>query len=162
MKKIRITLICSGEQEFPGCNELLAGCPEFRIVSHLDSLAAGGAWYAFTHSDLVMLDEAAVTSTGGTALRQVHEQFPFLKLLLVLDKSSRNKTMEALSMGVSGVIERADLVASIRKAIPLLVGGETWVSRNMVRSLHAQLKYAGDESLFAGKTRAGHYGHKLN
>lgn len=162
MKKIRITLICSGKEEFPGCAELLDACPEFRIVSRLAGVKANGAWYALTHSDIVLIDESAVIQAGGAAMRRLHEQFPFIKSLLVLEKSSRNKTMEALSMGVAGVMERMELVNSIRKAIPLLMAGETWVSRGMVRSLHTQLRFTGDESFFSAPSARHETDRKLN
>ena len=51
-------------------------------------------------------------------------------------------------MGVTGVMERAGVLTSVRKAIPLLCAGETWVSRTLVKSLHSQLQYTADDSLF--------------
>ena len=101
-----------------------------------------------TASDLILLDECAVSQDGRDVVRQVHENFPFTKILLIMEKVSKNKTMEALSMGVTGVMERAKILASVRKAIPVLYAGETWVSRALVKSLHSQLKYADEDTLF--------------
>lgn len=148
MKKIRITLICAGKEEYPGCGDVLESCNEFEIVARHSSLSTPGIWHDLTCSDVILLDEVTVSQDGSAAVRAVYESFPFVRILLVIEDSSRNKTMEALSMGIVGVMERANMVASIRKAIPVLYSGETWVSRGLVKSLHSQLIYAGEDSLF--------------
>jgi DNA-binding NarL/FixJ family response regulator len=148
MKKIRITLVCAGKEDYPGCADVLATFHEFEIIARHHSLTTAGIWRDLSNSDVVLLDESAVIQDGSDSVRAVHESFPFARILLIIEKSSKNKTIEALSMGITGVMERVNMVASIRKAIPVLYSGETWVSRGLVGSLHSQLKYAGDDSLF--------------
>ena len=148
MKKIRITLIVAGKEDYPGCGDILAACSEFKVIARYDRLTADGIWNDLSRSDVILLDEAAVSCDGKQAVRRVHDSFPFARILLIMEKSSRNKTMEALSMGITGVMERASVLTSLRKAIPVLCAGETWVSRGLVGSLHTQLIYAGDDSLF--------------
>ena len=148
MKKIRITIIFSGKEEYPGCGDIIATCPEFEIVARHPTLLSADIWQVLTRSDVILLDELAVSESGGGAIREVHECFPFARILLIMENVSRNKTMEALSMGITGVMARTSMLASIRKAIPVLYSGETWVSRGLVKSLHNQLKQAGDDSLF--------------
>ena len=148
MKKIRITLVIAGEEDYPGCGDIIATCHEFAITARHTSLTTPGIWQDLTASDVILLDEHAVSQDGRDAVRHVHESFPFIRILLIMEKVSRNKTMEALSMGITGVMERAGVVASVRKAIPVLYSGETWVSRTLVKSLHSQLKYADEDTLF--------------
>lgn len=148
MKKIRIILVIAGKEEYPRCGDILAACSEFEIIAHYTGLSADGIWTDLSRSDVILLDEVAVSRDGRDAVRRVHESFPFARILLVMEKISRNKTLEALSMGVTGVMERASMLATIRKAIPVLCSGETWVSRGMVRSLRRQLVNSGDDSLF--------------
>jgi DNA-binding NarL/FixJ family response regulator len=148
MKKIRITLVIAGKEDYPGCGDIVETCTEFQIVARHGSLTAPGIWQDLTGSDIILLDELAVSQDGRDAVRTIHESFPYVKILLIMQKTSKNKTMEALSMGITGVMERACMLASVRKAIPVLYSGETWVSRGLVKSLHSQLKYAGDDSLF--------------
>jgi len=148
MKKIRITIISSSEEEYPGCRDILSACAEFEVIACYSSMTEVDIWQALSRSDVVLLDEAAIRSDYGQAVRRVHEVLPFARILLILDKMSKNKTMEALSLGVTGVIERDSMVSSIRKAIPVLYSGESWVSRRIVKSLHSQLKHAGDDSFF--------------
>ncbi|MBT8117209.1 MAG: hypothetical protein KJO66_05210 [Gammaproteobacteria bacterium] len=139
----------AGKEDYPRCADIVEACSEFQIVARHGSLAAPGIWQDLTCSDVILLDELAVSQDGRDAVRSIHESFPFAKILLIMEKNSRNKTMEALSMGITGVMDRACVVSSVRKAIPVLYAGETWVSRGLVKSLHSQLKYAGDDSLFS-------------
>ena len=153
MKKIRITLVIAGVEDYPGCGDIVETFTEFQIVARHGSLTAPGIRQDLAGSDIILLDELAVSQVGRDAVRTVHESFPFAKILLIMQKTSKNKTMEALSMGITGVMERACVLASVRKAIPVLYSGETWVSRGLVKSLHSQLKYAGDDSLFPHTSR---------
>ena len=148
MKKIRITIVIAGREDYPGCADVVETCNEFEIVARHDSLVSPGIWQDLSGSDVILLDETAISQDGREVVRDVHASFPYAKILLIMEKTSRNKTMEALSMGITGVMDRAAMLSSMRKAIPVLYSGETWVSRGLVKSLHTQLKFAGDDSLF--------------
>jgi len=148
MKKIRITIVIAGKEDYPGCGDIVEACSEFEIVARHDSLTAPDIWQDLSGSDVILLDELAIGQDGQDAVRSINRCLPFTKILLIMEKNSRNKTMEALSMGITGVMERASLRAFVRKAIPVLYSGETWVSRGLVKSLQTQLQYAGDETLF--------------
>ncbi len=147
MKKIRITLIIAGKEDYPGCGDIIETCNEFAIVARHAALASPDLWRDLSRSDVILLDEQAVSQEGAHTVREIHESFPFVRVLMIKKKSSKNKTMEALSMGITGVMDRANILASIRKAIPVLYSGETWVSRGLVKSLHTQMKFAGDDTL---------------
>jgi DNA-binding NarL/FixJ family response regulator len=148
MKKIRITLIIAGKEDYPGCGDIIETCNEFEIVARHSALSSIDLWRDLSRSDVILLDEQAISQEDAGTVREVHESFPFARLLLIMEKSSKNKTMEALSMGITGVMARANILASIRKAIPVLYSGETWVSRGLVKSLHTQMTFAGDDTLF--------------
>ena len=148
MKKIRITLIIAGKEDYPGCGDIIETCSEFEIIARHTALSSIDLWRDLSRSDVILLDEHAISQDGSDLVREVHESFPFARLLLIMDKPSKNKTMEALSMGITGVMDRANFLVSIRKAIPVLYSGETWVSRGLVKSLHTQMKFTGDDTLF--------------
>ena len=148
MKKIRLTLIIAGKEDYPGCGDIIETCSEFEIIARHTGLSSIDLWRDLSRSDVILLDEHTISQDGAGMVREVHESFPFARLLLIMDKSSKNKTMEALSMGITGVMDRANILVSIRKAIPVLYSGETWISRGLVKSLHTQMNFAGDDTLF--------------
>ncbi len=139
MKKINITIIVAGKEDYPGCADILLTCPEFRVVACPTGLYEAAAWTAIAQSDVVLLDEAVLERDGVETVRRICDSYPLLKLLLILERDSEGRMLEALSLGISGVMERASLVSMLRKAIPVLYSGEAWVSRGLVHSLRKYL-----------------------
>jgi DNA-binding NarL/FixJ family response regulator len=140
MKKINLTIISGGVQQFPGCADILEDCPEFSIVARAGGLHDSGIWGAMGRSDVVLLDEAVLELDGADAIRSICDCYPLLKLLLILDYDSDERVMEAIALGATGVMERTSIRSMLRKAIPVLYAGESWISRDLVHSLRKQMK----------------------
>lgn len=139
MKKINVTIVSAAEEEYPACADILGSCPEIKIVARPLCLYEPGAWSAISGSDVLVLDEAMLEREGLSVLGAVRHHQPMIKLLLIMDKHNENKVLEALALGFTGIIERASLLSMVRKAIPALYTGETWVSRKLVHALRTQL-----------------------
>jgi DNA-binding NarL/FixJ family response regulator len=156
MKKIRVTIIAGAAEEYPGCADILGNCPEIEIVARPAGLDQTGAWSAISCTDVLVLDEVMLERGWADSVRTIYRHHSGIKLLLVLDNSSENKVLDALAMGIGGVIERASLVSMLRKAIPALYAGETWVSRRLVQVLRMQLVHLDGEAFpgFSALTRS--------
>ncbi len=139
MKKINLTIINSGVQSFPGCADILEGCAQFRIIARAGGMHEPGVWIAMSHSDVVLLDEAVIEQDGSDAVRSIADSYPQLKVLLILDDECPDRVMEAISLGVAGVMGRSAIRSMLHKAIPALYAGETWISRDLAHSLRKQL-----------------------
>ena len=139
MKKIKVTIVATAAEEYPGCADILGACPEFEIVVRSGGLCETGNWSAIATSDVLVFDEAALVQEGPAGLRDIQYYHPLLKLLLVLENHNENKIMEALALGFSGIIERASLRSLLRRSIPALYSGDAWVSRQLVQSLRTRL-----------------------
>jgi DNA-binding NarL/FixJ family response regulator len=156
MKKIRVTIIAGAAEEYPGCADILANCPEIEVVAGPAGLDQAGAWSAISSTDVLILDEVMLERGWADCVRTIYRHHPVIKLLLILDNSSENRALDALAMGIGGVIERASLVSMLRKAIPALYAGETWVSRRLVQVLRMQLVHLDEETFpgFSALTRS--------
>lgn len=139
MKKINLTIINSGVQRFPGCADILEGCPQFRIIARAGGVHESGVWSAMGQSDVVLLDEAVIEQDGSDAVRSIVDSYPLLKVLLILDDERSDRVMEAIALGVSGVMGRGAIRSMLCRAIPALYAGESWISRDLVHSLREQL-----------------------
>lgn len=139
MRKINVTVFTAGVEDYPGCADLLEAFPELHVVAHPGGLYEPGAWPAISQSDVVLMDEAVLERDGVDAVRRICDSYPLVKLLLILEQDSEERVLEALSLGIAGVMERISLVSTLRKAIPVLHSGEAWVSRGLVPSLRRQL-----------------------
>jgi DNA-binding NarL/FixJ family response regulator len=141
MKKINVTIICAGPEEYPGCADLLESCPEINIVACPAGLHTTQLRLALGRSDVLLLDDAVIDRDGFEAVCALHASHPLIRTLLISENISDNRTMAALSLGVQGVMERSKMTSWLRKAIAVLYSGEAWVSRGLVQSLHYQSKY---------------------
>ena len=139
MKKINITVICVGEEAYPGCIDLLEDCPSINIVARPTGLTEAGAWVALGRSDVLLLDEALLEQEGHDAVRAVHDSFPSLSSLIILEKGTQQEMVTVLSLGILGVIARASTTSMLCKAISAIFTGEAWLSRGMVQPLRRRL-----------------------
>jgi two-component system capsular synthesis response regulator RcsB len=141
MKKINLTIVSGGLRRFPGCADLLQDYPEFRVVAGFADLEGQAVWTAIAESDVLLLDLAAIEHGEADLISQVCEQFPLLKVLLILDQDSDETVLDAIARGVVGVMQRSAMRQHLRKAIPVLYSGEPWISRDLVHSLRKHLQH---------------------
>ena len=132
-------MICVGDENYPGCIDLLTHCPAINIVARLSGLDESGAWVALGRSDVLLLDEAMLEQEGQQAVRAIHDSFPQLKSLLVVEQQTQQEMMQVLSLGIFGVIGRESITAQLCTAISTIGAGEAWLSRGMMQPLHWQL-----------------------
>jgi len=141
MKKINVTIICAGAEEYPGCGDLLEDCPEISVVARTGGLYEPGSWAALGGSDVLLLDEATIEQDGLDVVLSVHDRYPLLRSLLIMENFNKNMAMSALSRGIRGVMERTATVSGLRKAIAAIYTGEAWLSRGLVEPLRNELSY---------------------
>lgn len=148
MKKINVTIICPGEEEYPGCEDLLRSYPEINLVASYSALGDAGLRAALDGSDVLLLDETLVRQEGPEKVRAILVEYPDIKTLQILENMRENNPMTAVSLGLKGLMERASMVSMLRKAIMVLYSGEAWMSRGMVQSLHNYSRYPNHNSLW--------------
>lgn len=140
MKKINITVICVGEESYPGCVDLLEDCPAINVVARPTGLSEAGAWVALGRSDVLLIDEALLEHEGHDAVRDIHASFPSLKSLMILENESRQEMVTVLSLGILGIITRASTMSMLCKAVAAIFSGEAWLSRGLVQPLRKRLE----------------------
>jgi len=139
MKKINVTVACADSMDYPGCADLLADCPEISLLAQPASLDEFGIQAVLGRSDVLVLDEAIMEQVGHQAIRSLHEYYPSIRSLMVVEGEHEYKTLAAVSLGVQGVIGRASTVSMLRKAIIALYSGEGWISRGLAVPIRNQL-----------------------
>lgn len=148
MKKINVTVICPGEEEYPGCVDLLRTYPEINLVACYYALEGPGLRVALDSSDVLLLDEAVLAVEGPEKVRAIHTDYPGMRILQIVENNCEISTMIAIYLGVRGMIERASMVSTLRKAITVMYSGETWMSRGMVQLLHNRSRFLADNSVW--------------
>jgi len=139
MKKINITVVCTGDEGYPGCVDLLSAYPEINIVAQPTGLNEAGTRGALARSDVLLLDEAVLDEDGHHAVQAIHDSYPLLRSLLILENESQQEMMAVLSLGILGVIRRDSITSQLCKAVSAICAGEAWLPRKMVQPLRRQL-----------------------
>ena len=139
MKIINITVICVGDETYPGCIDLLEDCPSINVIAQPTGLSDAGAWGAVGRSDVLLIDEALLEREGHDAVRDIHASFPSLKSLMILENKSQQEMVTVLSLGILGVMTRASTTSMLCKAVSAIFAGEAWLSRGMVQPLRKRL-----------------------
>jgi DNA-binding NarL/FixJ family response regulator len=140
MKKISLTVITSDVPRFPGCLDILRDLPEFTVVASARSLHDPGVGNALARSDVVLLDQSLLEQEGTETIQVVREYNPLVKMLLILEECGDEQVLDAVALGVDGVMERLAMRSLLRRAILALYSGESWFSRELAHSLRKQLQ----------------------
>jgi DNA-binding NarL/FixJ family response regulator len=135
MKRINITYVCAADEEYPGCVDLLYSYSEVNVIARSTSLVGNVIRMALLRSDLLVVDDSALTRDGLQAVQSIHTTFPSLNILLVYENSINNNILDYLSIGVRGLLERKSCLSLLRRAIPALCAGEVWMPRALVQTL---------------------------
>jgi DNA-binding NarL/FixJ family response regulator len=138
MKKINVTYICAGAEEYPGCADLLYSYCEVNVVALPNSLTGAATAQALVRSDVLLVDESVLYRDGLQPIRSVHTRFPRLSILMVYKNKLNNNILEYLSIGIRGLLEHKSRISLLRRAIPALYAGEIWMPRSLVQSLRNQ------------------------
>ena len=139
MKIINLTVICAGDETYPGCIDLLEDCPSINVIARPGGLSEAGTWVALGRSDVLLIDETLLEREGYDAVRDIHASFPSLKSLMIIENGSQQEMVTVLSLGVLGVITRDSTTSMLCKAISTIFAGEAWLSRGMVQPLRKHL-----------------------
>jgi len=162
MKIINVTVLCAGEEEYPGCGDLLEGCPGISVVARQTGLPETGTWIDLERSEVLLLDETALKQEGIEAVRMLRDSYPQIKILLVLDNGCENNAMAAISWGIQGVIERSSVNLMLSKAVAAVYSGEAWLSRGLVHPIRDKLEFMEKEAFYMKRSLLPPGWDKLN
>ena len=86
-------------------------------------------------ADVLLFDEKIWEAEGQETFKLIREQFPNLKILYMVSSEDWTGSLEAMQLGVNGVIEKGRNTAHLPKAIRKIVDGELWISRKLTSTL---------------------------
>jgi DNA-binding NarL/FixJ family response regulator len=86
-------------------------------------------------ADVLLFDEKLEVNEGSGSFRLIREHLPKLKIIYMVSSEDQASSIEALRLGVNGVIEKGRNTAHLPKAIRKIVDGEVWISRKLTSAL---------------------------
>jgi DNA-binding NarL/FixJ family response regulator len=101
----------------------------------------------------VLVLDAALFTDAASLLPLIRQKSPGTRVLLLTDRAPEARTLDTLSHGVRGYLEKATLRVHLPRAVRALAAGQAWVPRQMVAQIMdrlARLTGARDTNGFHG------------
>lgn len=141
-KRIRIAIADRHENFREACKRILGLESDMEMVSESGTGFGLSPLLDLMKADVLLFDEKIGEVEGPESFRMIREQFPNLKILYMVSSEDWAGSLQAMQLGVNGVIEKGKSTAHLPKAIRKIVDGEVWISRKFTSALmRAELQH---------------------
>jgi DNA-binding NarL/FixJ family response regulator len=128
-----------------GFRQILADAPDLRVEGEaadgaqaLQAIRRGGI-------DVVLLDIALPGRDGLDVLKQLHQEFPKLPVLVVSTYPEKQYALRSLRLGASGYLNKAADPAELVTAIRKVAQGGMFVSPTVAETLAVAMRYHSEQ-----------------
>jgi two-component system, NarL family, response regulator DesR len=121
------------------CIRLLAPEQGIRVVGEARSGFDVISTTARLRPRILLLDLALATVTGVSLIGALRHKSPQTKVILITERATPARTLEALSHGARGYLDRSVLAKFLPRAVRVVDAGEAWVPRKMVAKIMDRL-----------------------
>ena len=139
MPVISIVIADRGKAGRAASRRLLDPEKDIRVVgearSGLDAVTAAEK----LKPSILLLDLGLVDGDSTLLLPVIRRKSPRTRVLLLSDSAPDSRTLEALSHGARGYLDRATLSTYLSRAVRAVNAGEAWVPRKMVAKIMDRL-----------------------
>jgi DNA-binding NarL/FixJ family response regulator len=88
---------------------------------------------------ILLLDFGLATSPGVSLIGALRQKSPRTKVILLTERATPARTLEALAHGARGYLDRALIPKFLPRAVRVVDAGEAWVPRKMVAKIMDRL-----------------------
>lgn len=135
--------------------KLLETDPRITVIGEAQSTDDALA-LARTHApDVLLLDDAMLATPVASTLRELSQQAPSVRTLVVTSDGDTDYALEALAHGARGVILKRAPSHLLFKSIYTVSGGSYWVGRDCVDGLIDRLREHGSWPTTGGAAALG-------
>jgi len=134
-RSIRVAIADRHENFRVACRRILELEPDIEMVSESSTGFGLAPLLELMKADVLLFDEKIWEAEGQELFRSIRAQFPTLKILYMVSSEDCAGGLEAMQLGVSGVIEKGGNPTHLPKAIRKIVDGELWISRRLTSAL---------------------------
>jgi DNA-binding NarL/FixJ family response regulator len=99
---------------------------------------------------IILLDLALARAAGTSLIPALRRKSPHTQVILLTDRASEARTLEALAHGARGYLDRSMVDKFLARAVRVVDAGEAWVPRRMVAKIMDRL--ASLTATWTGKT----------
>ena len=135
MRSIRVAIADRHENFRVACRRIIELESDIEMVSESSTGFGLSPLLDLMKADVLLFDEKIWELEGPETFKLIREQFPNLKILYMVSSEDWMGGLEAMQLGVNGVIEKGRNATHLPKAIRKIVDGELWISRKLTSTL---------------------------
>jgi DNA-binding NarL/FixJ family response regulator len=139
MPVISIVIADRGKAGRAASRRLLEPEKDIRVVGEARSGLDAATAAEKLKPSIMLLDLALVDGDGSALLPVIRRKSPRTRVLLLSDRTPDARTLEALSHGARGYLDKATLGTYLSRAVRAVNAGEAWVPRKMVAKIMDRL-----------------------
>lgn len=137
-KSIRILIADDHYVVRMGLAALVETEPDLQVVGEAADGMQVVDLYKKLHPDLVLMDLRMPRTDGVTATRQIREQFPHARILMLTTYDGDDDIHRALSAGASGYLLKNSTRESLIPALRAVAAGQRWIPQEVASRLAAR------------------------
>lgn len=137
-KSIRILIADDHYVVRMGLAALVETEPDLQVVGEAADGLQVVELYKKLHPDLVLMDLRMPRTDGVTATRQIREQFPHARILMLTTYDGDDDIHRALSAGASGYLLKNSTRESLIPALRAVAAGQRWIPQEVASRLAAR------------------------
>lgn len=118
-----------------GLRTALAGLPDFEVVGEAATGPQLLAALAQHHPDLLVVDVAMPEFDPINAIRQIHADYPAMKILVVSAYDDQSYVVGLLAAGVNGYHLKDQPLSDLQLAVQRIMAGGNWISSPLLSRL---------------------------
>ena len=139
MPVISIVIADRGKAGRAASRRLLEPEKDIRVVGEARSCLGAATAAEKLKPSIMLLDLALIDGDSTALLPVIRRKSPRTRVLLISDRTSDARTLEALSHGARGYLDKATLGTYLSRAVRAVNAGEAWVPRKMVAKIMDRL-----------------------
>jgi DNA-binding NarL/FixJ family response regulator len=117
------------------CRGLLEPEKGIRVVGEAQSGIEAVSSVERLKPSVLLLDATLFNGDAASLLPLIRRKSPQTRVLLLTDRTPEARTLETLSHGARGYLEKTTLRLHLPRAVRVVAAGQAWVPRNMVARL---------------------------
>jgi two-component system, NarL family, response regulator NreC len=138
-KIIRVVLVDDHAMVREGLRLLLRAAPDIAVVGDAEDGAAAVALAQRVTPDIVVLDLDMPGRNGGTALRELAQAMPGVRVLILTVHAEHERLLALLEAGARGYLTKEAASRDLVEAIRVVAAGEIYVRPSAARLLAAAI-----------------------
>ena len=139
MPPIRVVIADRGKSDRTVCRSLLEREKDIRVVGEAASGLEAVSAAERLKPGILLLDLELFNGDGPSLLPVIRRRSPLTRVLLLTNRAPEAPTLDALSHGARGYLEKGALRTHLPRAVRAVGAGEAWVPRKMVTQIMARV-----------------------